>query len=151
MNIEKIINWFKAAKPNPTSKDVMVQFGCHFEEIKEMCLAMNLHCDDVALQELRFKSDCAPYLKSVESIDENQAVEILDALCDQIVTAIGVGYMMGFDMVGALQEVNLSNWSKFDENGNPIFNENGKIAKGENYFKPDLMKFVRSNDAPATK
>lgn len=151
MNIEKVIDWFKAAKPNPTSKDVLVQFGCHFEEIKEMCNAMNLHCDDVALQELRFKSACAPYLKGVESIDETQAVEILDSLCDQIVTAIGVGYMMGFDMSGALKEVNLSNWSKFDENGNPIFNENGKIVKGENYFKPDLAKFVRSDNAPAAE
>lgn len=72
MNIEKVIDWFKAAKPEPTSKDVLVQFGCHFEEIKEMCNAMNLHCDDVALQELRFKSACAPYLKGVESIDENR-------------------------------------------------------------------------------
>lgn len=151
MNIEKVIDWFKASKPEPTSKDVLVQFGCHFEEIQEMCNAMNLHCDDVALQELRFKSAYAPYLKGVESIDEKQAVEILDSLCDQIVTAIGVGYMMGFDMVGALKEVNLSNWSKFDENGNPIFNENGKIVKGENYFKPDLAKFVRSNNAPASK
>lgn len=58
---------------------------------------------------------------------------------------------MGFDMSGALKEVNLSNWSKFDENGNPIFNENGKIVKGENYFKPDLAKFVRSNNAPAAE
>lgn len=146
MNIEKIINWFKAAKPNPTSKDVMVQFGCHFEEIKEMCLAMNLHCDDVALQELRFKSDCAPYLKSVESIDENQAVEILDALCDQIVTAIGVGYMMGFDMACALDEVNKSNWSKFKD-GVPVFDENGKIAKTDGYFKPDLAKFLKAGHA----
>ena len=118
----------------------------HIVGIRQLCNAMNLHCDDVALQELRFKSDCDPYLKGVESIDENQAVEILDSLCDQIVTAIGVGYMMGFDMVGALQEVNLSNWSKFDENGNPIFNENGKIVKGENYFKPDLAKFLKAGE-----
>ena len=144
MNIEKIINWFKAAKPNPTSKDVMVQFGCHFEEIKEMCHAMNLYCDDVALQELRFKSNCAPYLKGVESIDENQAVKILDSLCDQVVTAIGAGYMMGFDMAGALDEVNKSNWSKFKDSI-PVFDENGKIAKTDGYFKPDLAKFLNKN------
>ena len=144
MNIEKVIDWFKAAKPEPTSKDVLVQFGCHFEEIKEMCNAMNLHCDDVALQELRFKSACAPYLKGVECIDETQAVEILDSLCDQIVTAIGVGYMMGFDMVGALDEVNKSNWSKFKD-GAPVFAENGKIAKADGYFKPNLTKFLKEN------
>ena len=142
MNIEKVIDWFKAAKPNPNSKDVLVQFGCHFEEIKEMGNAMNLYCDDVALQELRFKSACAPYLKGVESMDETQAVEILDSLCDQIITAIGVGYMMGFDMVGALDEVNKSNWSKF-ENGKPVFDEKGKIKKGAEYFKPKLSKFTK--------
>ena len=57
MDIEKIINWFKAAKPNPTDKDKATQ----------------------------------------------------------------------------------------------IFNNNGKIMKGENYFKPDLAKFVRSNNAPAAE
>lgn len=49
--------------------------------------------------------------------------------------------MNGFDIVGALQEVNRSNWSKF-ENGEPIFDENGKIKKGPNYRPPDLSKFV---------
>ena len=29
-----------------------------------------------------------------------------------------------------------------DENGNPIYNESGKVMKGPNYFKPDLSKFV---------
>ena len=28
--------------------------------------------------------------------------------------------------------------SKLDEKGKPIYNENGKVMKGPNYFKPDL-------------
>ena len=31
---------------------------------------------------------------------------------------------------------------KLDENGEPIYNESGKVMKGPNYFKPDLSKFV---------
>ena len=50
--------------------------------------------------------------------------------------------MMGFDMVGALDEINKSNWSKF-ENGKPVFDENGKIKKGAEYFKPKLSKFTK--------
>lgn len=134
MNIEKIINWFKAAKPNPTEKDKATQIGAHFEEVSEMMQAFHKDIDG-----------------EVIAFPENWEIDLLDSLCDQIVTAIGVGYMMGFDMVGALQEVNLSNWSKFDENGDPIFNEHGKIVKGENYFKPDLAKFARSNNAPAAE
>ena len=148
MNIEKIINWFKAAKPNPTEKDKATQIGAHFEEVSEMMRALS--CNSVQAEQISqefYASDAID--KDIDGRDvalpENWQIELLDALCDQIVTAIGVGYMMGFDMVGALQEVNLSNWSKFDENGNPIFNENGKIVKGENYFKPDLAKFLNSN------
>jgi len=68
-------------------------------------------------------------------------IELLDSLCDQIVTAVGVGYMMGFDMQGALNEVIRSNDSKM-VNGKFEFDANGKIMKGKDYFKPDLTPFV---------
>ena len=154
MNIEKVIDWFKAAKPNPTEKDKATQIGAHFEEVAEMMAALS--CNSVQVEQISQEFYVCDAIdknsdgKDVE-LPENWEIDLLDSLCDQIVTAIGVGYMMGFDMVGALKEVNLSNWSKFDENGNPIFNENGKIVKGENYFKPDLAKFVRSNNAPAAE
>lgn len=156
MNIEKVIDWFKAAKPNPTEKDKATQIGAHFEEVSEMMQA--LFCNNIESRTYEVAQEfyaCEAIDKDIDGeflkLPENWEIDLLDSLCDQIVTAIGVGYMMGFDMVGALQEVNLSNWSKFDENGNPIFNENGKIVKGENYFKPDLAKFVRSNNAPAAE
>lgn len=154
MNIEKIINWFKAAKPNPTEKDKTTQIGANLEAVSEMLRAVS--CDTPPVSQASQDFYAYPSIDrdidgSVITLCENWEIDLLDSLCDQIVTAIGVGYMMGFDMVGALKEVNLSNWSKFDENGNPIFNENGKIVKGENYFKPDLAKFVRSNNAPAAE
>ena len=31
--------------------------------------------------------------------------------------------------------------SKLGLDGKPIYNENGKVMKGPNYFKPDLSKF----------
>lgn len=154
MNIEKVIDWFKAAKPNPTEKDKATQIGAHFEEVAEMMAALS--CNSVQVEQISQEFYVCDAIdknsdgKDVE-LPENWEIDLLDSLCDQIVTAIGVGYMMGFDMSGALKEVNLSNWSKFDENGNPIFNENGKIVKGENYFKPDLAKFVRIDNAPAAE
>ena len=154
MNIEKIINWFKAAKPNPTEKDKATQIGAHFEEVSEMMAALSCNSAQAWQISQEFYA-CDAIDKDIDGdfveLPENWEVDLLDSLCDQIVTAIGVGYMMGFDMSGALKEVNLSNWSKFDGNGNPIFNKNGKIVKGKNYFKPDLAKFVRSDNAPATE
>lgn len=152
--LESIKEWFKAAKPNPTEKDKSTQIGAHFEEVSEMMQALS--CNSAQAEQISQEFYVCDAIdknsdgKFVE-LPENWEIDLLDSLCDQIVTAIGVGYMMGFDMDGALQEVNLSNWSKFDENGNPIFNENGKIVKGENYFKPDLAKFVRIDNAQAAE
>lgn len=140
--VENILCWFKAAKPKPTPKDAMVQIGCHFEEVGEMAEAVF----DEQLYGEAYES--ADYFKecgnddSEEAVANFQKIELLDALCDQVVTALGVGYMMGFDMVGALREVNASNYSKF-ENGKPVFNEQGKIAKGKDYFKPNLTPYLK--------
>ena len=40
------------------------------------------------------------------------------------------------------EEIHRSNLSKLDENGNPIYREDGKVIKGPNYFPPNLKKFV---------
>ena len=147
MNIEKIINWFKAAKPNPTEKDKTTQIGANLEAVSEMLQAVS--CDTPPVSQASQDFYASPSIDrdidgSVITLCENWEIDLLNSLCDQIVTAIGVGYMMGFDMVGALDEVNKSNWSKFKD-GVPVFDENGKIAKTDGYFKPDLAKFLNKN------
>ena len=81
------------------------------------------------------------YKHSDDSVVVKDRQLLLDSLCDQIVTAVGVAHMFGLDITGALEEVNRSNWSKFVD-GEPVFNKHGKIAKGPNYSPPDLSKFV---------
>jgi len=49
--------------------------------------------------------------------------------------------MLGYQIHGAMLEVNASNFSKFVD-GEPVFNEDRKIMKGPDYFKPDLKKFL---------
>ena len=43
--------------------------------------------------------------------------------------------------VKAFEEVHRSNRSKLDENGKPIYREDGKIIKGPNFFPPNLKQF----------
>lgn len=62
----------------------------------------------------------------------------LDSVADQVVTAIGCGHCAGMKASEAITRVNTSNWSKFDFEGNPIRDANGKIAKGPNYVPPNL-------------
>ena len=141
--IHSIKEWFKAAKPNPSTIDVCVQIGCHYEEVSEMSAAL---CDDDVACELAdtallYKMNPNWYIGAIEELSADARVELLDALCDQIVTAVGVAYMMGMDIEGALAEVNRSNWSKF-EGGVPVFNEQGKIAKGVKYTPPELSDYI---------
>lgn len=153
--LQSIIDWFKIAKPNPTNQNIVQQMAYHFEEVAEMCDAIGAY--DMESELINLKHD----LLSVSRADEDYAdadffiqhmdkKALLDALCDQIVTALGVGYMMGFDMEGALAEVNRSNYTKFttDEQGNPIpfIDANGKIGKNpDTYRKPNLEPFIVSD------
>lgn len=147
--IKSIKNWFETAKPNPTPEDVCVQIGCHYEEVSEMATVtgdMDL-IDATKRSSDEYKNKNDVYLADLDLLINSQddKQELLDALCDQIVTAVGVAHMLGMDIEGALNEVNNSNWSKF-EDGKPAFNEQGKIAKGRDYFAPDLTKFIGSTN-----
>ena len=144
--IKRILNWFQTAKPQPTAKDVMTQIGCHFEEVEEM--AASIH-DDILRAEANASAASYKNMGQPENFDRwahkvysgMDKLELLDALCDQIVTAVGVAYMMGYDIGGALAEVCRSNESKF-EDGKPVFDASGKITKGKNYTAPDLARFI---------
>ena len=140
--IHNIKEWFKAAKPNPSTADACVQIGCHYEEVSEMSTTLNDNVKHaLAATALKYKRNHRAYLGAVEELSADERVELLDALCDQVVTAVGVAYMMGMDIEGALAEVNRSNWSKF-EGGVPVFNEHGKIAKGVEYTPPELSDYI---------
>ncbi|KAF0567472.1 hypothetical protein FQV37_2218 [Psychrobacter nivimaris] len=148
-SITDIRNWFKAAKPEPTFNDYMTQLGCHFEEVCEMMAAIGGGNEDICI-DLSEKADFIKGLTVPDEYVETQKTfidntELLDALCDQIVTATGVAYMMGFDIEGALKEVIRSNNSKMVK-GKFEFDANGKIMKPDSYSEPDLTPFVKQGE-----
>lgn len=136
-HISDIKDWFEAAVPTPTDKNRAVQIGCHYEEIAEMADALN---DVQFANKLGARADTFKRLMKV-GVNEPDRLELLDALCDQIVTATGVAHMFGMDIEGALAEVIRSNYSKFVD-GKPVFDANGKIAKPATYSPPNLKEFV---------
>ena len=69
-------------------------------------------------------------------------LEVADALTDILYVTYGTGHAFGIDLDKCFDEVQNSNMSKLDSDGKPIFNDDGKVMKGPNYFKPDLKKFV---------
>ena len=77
-----------------------------------------------------------------EAMKNNDLLEVADALTDILYVTYGAGHAFGIDLDKCFEEVQNSNMSKLDENGQPIYNESGKVMKGPKYFKPDLSKFV---------
>lgn len=148
--ITQIKRWLETAFPNPTEKDQATQIGVHLEEVAEFMEAIGSHkAATILVQDLsdNFKQSPNIYQDAdgnAITLPEDFKIQMLDALCDQIVTATSVAHSMGFNIVGAIKEVNASNWSKF-EDGKPLYDANGKVIKGKHYFKPNLKPFL-TND-----
>ena len=77
-----------------------------------------------------------------QALKDKDMKEVADALTDILYVTYGAGHAFGIDLDKCFEEVQNSNMSKLDENGKPIYNEDGKVMKGPKYFKPDLKKFI---------
>ena len=78
-----------------------------------------------------------------EAIRNNDIKEVADALTDILYVTYGAGHAFGINLDKCFEEVQNSNMSKLGEDGKPIYNENGKVMKGPNYFKPNLNQFLK--------
>ena len=78
-----------------------------------------------------------------DAINKRDLKETVDALTDILYVAYGAGHAFGVNLDKCFEEVQSSNMSKLGADGKPIFNENGKIMKGPNYFKPNLDQFLK--------
>ena len=78
-----------------------------------------------------------------KAINDNDILEVADALTDILYVTYGAGHAFGINLDKCFKEVQNSNMSKLDNNGKAIFNESGKVMKGPGYFKPDLSKFIK--------
>ena len=148
--LHQITKWFQDAIPNPTYNDLCVQMGCHFEEFCEALQALNYQNNSDLFDSLirtinycsmEFKNQYFLFKRSLELCDTHPDLKenLVDAMADQIVTAIGVLYMLGVEPEQVLKEVARSNDTKRNpETGEFDRDANGKIIKGVNYKKPNL-------------
>ena len=77
------------------------------------------------------------------AMSNNDIIEVADALTDILYVTYGAGHAFGFNLDECFDEVQRSNMSKLGDDGQPIYNEMGKVMKGPKYFKPDLNKFIK--------
>ena len=81
----------------------------------------------------------------LEATLNNDIVEVADALGDMLYVLCGTMIEHGMQnlMEEVFEEIHRSNMSKLDENGNPIYREDGKVIKGPNFSKPDIEKILK--------
>ena len=77
------------------------------------------------------------------AMERKDIKEVADALTDILYVTYGAGHSFGINLDKCFEEVQSSNMSKLGEDGKPIYNENGKVMKGPNYFKPNLNQFLK--------
>lgn len=81
----------------------------------------------------------------VETMDAKSLDEIVDGLLDLIYVALGWLAEMGFthrEVNKLMSEVHASNMTKTDAEGNPIYDDGGKVLKGEEYVKADIASLI---------
>ncbi len=69
---------------------------------------------------------------------KNHQEHTLKELADLVYVCYQYATNMGWFLDEALDRVHQSNLSKLDEEGNPIYREDGKVLKGPNYKPPNL-------------
>ena len=93
-----------------------------------------------AEMELRFRLMQEENEEYLEAAKNGDIVEIADALGDQLYILCGTILKHGLQhkIAEVFQEIQRSNMSKLDADGNPIYREDGKVMKSELYFRPDI-------------
>lgn len=81
------------------------------------------------------------YLAAAEKGD---LVEVADALGDMMYILCGTILKHGLQDIieDVFEEIQRSNMSKLDANGEPIYREDGKILKSDQYFRPDIARVL---------
>lgn len=110
-------------------------------KIKNNTHPTNIEEKEYLLRHRLMEEENSEYLQAVK---ENDLVEIADALGDQLYILLGTMLKHGMQdkITEIFQEIHQSNMSKLDKDGNPIYREDGKVIKSDQYFKPDIRQFL---------
>ena len=90
---------------------------------------------------LRFNLMAEENQEYLEAANANDLVEVADALGDMLYILCGtiLEHGMQHKIEEVFDEIQRSNMSKLGADGKPIYREDGKVLKGPNYFKPNIL------------
>jgi len=93
---------------------------------------------------LRYKLMREENEEYLAAAEQGDLIEIADALGDMLYILCGsiLSHGLQHKIEEVFDEIQRSNMSKLNNDGKPIYREDGKILKGDQYFKPDLAKIL---------
>ncbi|HID92142.1 TPA: hypothetical protein EYP45_03425 [Candidatus Peregrinibacteria bacterium] len=101
---------------------------------------------------LRYKLMREENEEYLEACENNDLIEVADALGDQLYILCGTILKHGLQskIEEVFEEIQRSNMSKLDKNGNPIVNDGiidptrpvGKVLKSDQYSQPNIKKIL---------
>ena len=141
ISLSKIVKMNKGKAFIEIIKDVE-QFHDAFKIQNNYQPTAQLSEDDYQLRFNLMKEENDEYLEAAKTGD---LVEIADALGDQLYILCGTILKHGLQdkITEVFEEIQKSNMSKLDKNGQPIYREDGKVLKSDLYFKPNIAKIVQ--------
>ncbi|PKG42392.1 nucleoside triphosphate pyrophosphohydrolase family protein [Psychroflexus sp. MES1-P1E] len=112
-------------------------FGLDVSEVQKADLGLDKNM-------LRYKLMQEENEEYLEAASQGDLVEVADALGDMLYILCGtiISHGMHYKIEEVFEEIHRSNMSKLDENGKPIYREDGKVLKGLHYFKPKLKNIL---------
>lgn len=130
--------------PNKEEAVQLAVLAGQMQLIAQTChrLAEKSHCKSF----LRLQLIQEELAELAEAFSTENPVDVLDALTDIQYVLDGTYLTCGMDdglKEAAFDEVQKSNLSKLGEDGKPILNEAGRIQKGPNFFRPNLLKIYQ--------
>lgn len=119
-----------------------------FKNVVEFHEAFNLPVNtktkfpDKQQRELRVKLLAEEVEEYIFGEEINDIENVAKELADIIYIVCGTAAVYGIPLDDVFKEVHRSNMSKLDSNGNPIFREDGKVLKSENYTPANLKDIL---------
>jgi predicted HAD superfamily Cof-like phosphohydrolase len=99
---------------------------------------------DRNIVELRHRLMAEENDEYLEAALNGNYVEVADALGDKLYVLLGTIIEHGMQDViqSVFEEIHRSNMSKLGADGKPIYREDGKAIKGENYVPPNITNIL---------
>ena len=122
-----------------TMQDAVAQFQKAFKRPTNLDFSLVKHDDKIAeVFDLRQKLIYEECVELIQAMAEGKETEIKKEAADLLYVLAGLFVDFGWDMQVIFNRVHQSNMSKLDENGKPIFREDGKVLKSNRYKEADL-------------